>query len=147
MDQNPWEVVVVSSKLENRQDVAGMLARLGLDPICVSSVNQCRDLPNRDGIGLVFCDRHVKDGDYRDVVSAMGTSAVYGIPKVVLMADLASPTEYQQAKLHGVFDVISSPCRPTDIEWMVIQAKRNRRQARELVATRNLSLLWRAVGA
>ncbi len=144
MDKSPWEVVVVSSNLENRQDVAGMLARLGLDPICVSTVNQCIELPHREDIGLVFCDRHVKDGDYRDVVAAMGT---YRSARVVMMADLASPTEYQEAKLHGVFDVISSPCRPTDVEWMVIQAKRNRRQANELVPARNLSLLWRAAGA
>ena len=144
MDKNPWEVVVVSSNLENRQDVAGMLARLGLDPICVSTVNQCRELPNRNSIGLVFCDRQVKDGDYRDVLSAMGTPAADESPKVVMMADLASPTEYRQAKTHGVFDVICSPCRLTDIEWMVIQAKRNRRQ---FAPARNLSLLWRAAGA
>ena len=147
MENSTWEVVVVSSSLENRQDVAGMLARLGLDPICVSSVNQCRELPNREDVGLVFCDRCVKDGDYRDVLSAMGTSAGYQSAKVVVMADLASPVEYQQAKLHGAFDVISSPCRATDVEWMVIQAKRNRRQAKELVPTRNLALLWRAAGA
>jgi len=66
----------------------------------------------------------------------------------VMMADLDTPEEYHQARQHGLFDVIPSPCRATDVEWMVIQAKRNRRPAKELLTrSRNLSLLWRAAGA
>lgn len=148
MDSNPWEVVVVSSKLENRQDVAGMLFRLGIDPICVSTVDQCRNVRSRKDIGLVFCDRYVKDGDYRDILSAVGPSQTERAAKVVMMAELDTPEEYQQARQHGLFDIIPSPCRPTDVEWMVIQAKRNRRPGREpLAPSRNLSLLWKSAGA
>lgn len=124
---SPWEVVVASSRLEHRQNVAGMLFRLGLDPICVSSVDQCRTLPKRGNIGLVFCDRDLKGGDYRDVVAAVSADSPERKPKVVMMADLAQPEEYHQARRSGVFDVISSPCRPTDVEWMVILAKRERK--------------------
>lgn len=148
MENNPWDVVVVSSSLENRQDVAGMLFRLGLDPICVSSVRQCRDLVRRDAVGLVFCDRQVKDGDYRDVLSAIAPSFPGKAPKVVMMADLSNPEEYEEVRNNGLFDVIPSPCRPSDIEWMVILAKRNRRQATgHAEPKRNLSLLWKAAGA
>jgi hypothetical protein len=31
------------------------------------------------------------------------------------------------AMREGAFDVIAAPCRPTDVEWMVIQAKRDAR--------------------
>lgn len=148
MDGSQWEVVVVSSNLVNRQDVAGMLFRLGIDPICLSTVDQCRNLRARKNIGLVFCDRHVKDGDYRDVLSAVSPSQAPREAKVVMMAELDTPEEYHQARQHGLFDVISSPCRPTDVEWMVIQAKRNRHQGKEpLAPSRNLSLLWKAAGA
>jgi DNA-binding NtrC family response regulator len=148
MENTPWDVVVVSSSLENRQDVAGMLFRLGIDPICVSSVSQCGELARRDAIGLVFCDRQVKDGDYRDVLSAIAPSSSRRAPKVVLMADLANPEEYEEMRTNGLFDVIASPCRPTDVEWMVILAKRNRRQVAEHPEPkRNLSLLWKAAGA
>ncbi len=153
MDSMPWEVAVVSSNLANRQDVAGMLFRLGIDPICVSTVGQCRELRARPHLGLVFCDRQVKDGDYRDVLSVVNANApdapdAPNATKVVMMADLDTPEEYQQARQHGLFDVIPSPCRPTDVEWMVIQAKRNRRQAKELLSqSRNLSVLWKAAGA
>ncbi|HEY6466568.1 MAG TPA: hypothetical protein VIY69_11290 [Candidatus Acidoferrales bacterium] len=148
MDSSQWEVVVVSSNLVNRQEVAGMLFRLGIDPICLSSVDQCRNLRSQKNIGLVFCDRHVKDGDYRDVVSAVRVSQTESAAKVVMMAELDTPEEYHRARQHGLFDVISSPCRPTDVEWMVIQAKRNRHQGKEpLAPSRNLSLLWKAAGA
>lgn len=148
MDGRQWGVVVVSSNLVNRQDVAGMLFRLGIDPICLSTVDQCRNLRSSNNIGLVFCDRHLKDGDYRDVLSAVGPSQTPRDAKVVMMAELDTPEEYHEARRHGLFDIISSPCRPTDIEWMVIQAKRNRRQGKEpLAPSRNLSLLWKAAGA
>lgn len=151
MDSKPWEVAVVSSSIEHRQDVAGMLFRLGLEPICLSSVDQCRELRARPNLGLVFCDRRVKDGDYRDVLSVVNATDAQRLEteaKVVMMADLDTPEEYHQARQHGLFDVIPSPCRATDVEWMVIQAKRNRRPAKELLTpSRNLSLLWRAAGA
>jgi DNA-binding NtrC family response regulator len=148
MENSPWDVVVVSSSLENRQDVAEMLFRLGLDPLCVSTVSQCRELAKRDAIGLVFCERQVKDGDYRDVLSTIAPSSSRRAPKVVLMADLANPEEYEEMRSNGLFDVIPSPCRPSDIEWMVILAKRNRRQVAEHPEPkRNLSLLWKAAGA
>lgn len=148
MDSRPWEVVVVSSNLVNRQDVAGMLFRLGIDPICLSTVDQCRNLRSHKNIGLVFCDRHVKDGDYRDVLSAVGPSQTARDAKVVMMAELDTPEEYHEARRQGLFDIISSPCRPTDIEWMVIQAKRNRHRGKEpLAPSRNLSVLWKSAGA
>jgi len=148
MESKAWEVAVVSSNIESRQDVAGMLSRLGIDPICVSTVHQCRELRARPNLGLVFCDRWVKDGDYRDVLSVVNATQGQGEPRVVMMADLDTPEEYQQARQDGVFDVISSPCRVTDVEWMVIQAKRRCCRAKELLATsRNLSLLWKGAGA
>jgi DNA-binding NtrC family response regulator len=148
MDSSPWEVAVVSPNLENRQDVAGMLFRLGIEAVCIPGMDQLRDLAARASLGLVFCDRYVRGGDYRDVLSTVVGAQSTNDAKVVMMADLDSPEEYQKARQQGLFDVIPSPCRPTDIEWMVIQAKRNRHQKKDLLApSRNLSLLWKAAGA
>jgi DNA-binding NtrC family response regulator len=126
MIENHWQVAVVSLNLAKRRDVAEMLGRLGADPICVAMVDEVREISGRGSIGLVFCDEKMSDGDYRDVLSAVASTS-----KVVLMSELGSPEEYQQARSFGLFDVIPSPCRPTDIEWMVIQARRERRIAKE----------------
>ena len=148
METHPWDVVIVSSNLENRQDVAAMLFRLGIDPLCLATVDQCRELTGRNHIGLVFCDRKLKDGDYRDVLSVVASSNGRD-PKVVMMAELGGSAEYQQVRHQGVFDVIPSPCRPTDVEWMVITARRhNRRVTKGLIEpSRNLGQLWRSAGA
>ena len=127
MMENPWEVVVVSSNVGMRQHVAGMLSRLGIDPICVSSLEQYRQIPKREDIGLVFCDSQMKDGNYRDVLSAASAPSPHCNPNVVMMSELSNREEYQQARDSGLFDVIPSPCRPTDIEWMVIQTRRKER--------------------
>jgi FixJ family two-component response regulator len=37
---------------------------------------------------------------------------------------LADWDEYLEALHHGAFDLIASPCQPTDVVWAIIQAKR-----------------------
>ena len=76
----------------------------------------------------------VQDGDYHDVLA----SALYAPHKdkahVVLMSALTRPDDYQEARRAGIFDVVGLPCRPTNLEWAIILAKRDERNhARELV--------------
>jgi DNA-binding NtrC family response regulator len=118
----PWQVVVASSDLENRRTLASILVRLGLDPFCVSAVSQCREVFAKEIVGLVFSDPCLSDGDYRDVLAA--SKSIHGMPYLVLTCR-HTHSEYREAIGIGVFDVITAPCRPTDVEWMVIQARRD----------------------
>jgi two-component system, NtrC family, response regulator PilR len=121
----PWQIVVASSDLENRRGLSSILSRQGLDPILISSLAECQDLMEKERIGLIFCDRRLSDGDYRDVLSA-SRSATDKV-RVVVTSKHADWDEYLEAMRLGAFDVIASPCRPTDVEWMVIQARRDER--------------------
>jgi DNA-binding NtrC family response regulator len=118
----PWEVVVACSDVENRQRVAGMLAQLGVDAVCIATVGECREVLHGRTVGLVFCDLQLADGDYLDVLAAVACSAKT-VPKVVVMAALMKFRQYSQAKARGVLDIIPTPCRPTDIEWTVFLAR------------------------
>lgn len=118
-----WEVVIASADLENRRRVLGMLTHQGVDCLCASTVSQCQEILNGRKIGLLFSDRNLSDGSYQDILRLTGGSGNLST-KVVVMSALMTPFEYEQARRCGVFDVISVPCRPTDIEWMVILAKR-----------------------
>jgi DNA-binding NtrC family response regulator len=118
----PWQVVVASSDLEHRRTVASILVRLGLDPFCVSAVKQYREVVSREIVGLVFSEPYLSDGDFRDVLSA--SSLIHRQPYIVLTCR-HTHSEYREALGLGVFDVITAPCRPTDVEWMVIQARRD----------------------
>lgn len=143
----PWQIVVASSDLESRRGLTSILTRQGLDPISTSSFAECRELIERETVGLVFCDRHLADGDYRDILNV--TRSATGKVRVVVTSKHADWDEYLEAMRLGAFDVIASPCRPTDVEWMVIQAKRDERnRSRELLTPtpRDLTARQAAVG-
>jgi DNA-binding NtrC family response regulator len=124
---SPFEVVVVSSDLQPRDRLAGTLASLGLDPVRTSTLRECREILARRRVGLVFCDRHVADGNYQDLLAAYPQSG--DRPRVVVTSRSADWDEYREAMRCGAFDIIPVPCRRADVEWMVVQAKRADRRA------------------
>lgn len=132
LDQYP--VMVVSSDLENRRNIARLLMDQGFEPASAASVNECREILEQHEIRVIFCDRDLHDGDYRDVLA----SAIYAPHKnkayVVLMSALMRPEDYQEARRSGIFHVVGLPCRSTNLEWAIILAKRDERnRAKELL--------------
>jgi DNA-binding NtrC family response regulator len=120
-----WQIMVASSDLENRRSLVSILDRQGIGTFCASNVGQCREILDHQDVGLVFCDRSFADGDYRDVLDAAANRKPGTKARVVLLSGLADREQYRRAKEQGVFEVISAACRPTDVEWMVIQARRD----------------------
>jgi DNA-binding NtrC family response regulator len=121
----PWEILVASSDLERRRSTVAILARLDLDPICASTVDQCREVLAKQNVRLVFCDRSLAGGSYRDVLVLIARKLAKSKPRLVLTFCVDGSTEYLEAKYCGAYEVIDTPCRPTDVEWMVIQARRD----------------------
>lgn len=121
----PWQILVASSDLESRRNLMQTLSRQGLDPIGVSNLAECQDTLTTEKVGLIFCDRHLADGTYRDLLERTRTSTEK--IRVVVTSRHPDWDEYLEAMRNGAFDVIASPCRPTDVEWMVIQARRDER--------------------
>ena len=131
-----WQIMVASSDLENRRSLVSILDRQGIGTFCASNVSQCREILDRQDVGLVFCDRSFADGDYRDVLSAAANQKPGAKARVVLLSGIADREQYRRAKEQGVFEVISAACRPTDVEWMVIQARRDeQRRAGSLLSS------------
>jgi DNA-binding NtrC family response regulator len=121
-----FEVLVVSSDPTLRRRLADILVTLGIDPVRLSSLRECREILDQKLVGLVFCDARVADGNYQDLLASYARSA--SRPRVVVTSSTADWDEFKQAMQCGAFDVIPVPCRHTDVEWMVIQAKRAERQ-------------------
>jgi DNA-binding NtrC family response regulator len=124
---SPFQVLIVSSDLVLLGHLTEILAKLGLDPVRLSTLRECREVLAQKRVGLVFCDRHVADGNYQDLLAAYPVAS--DRPRVVVTSGSADWEEYKEAMRCGAFDVISVPCRHTDVEWMVIQAKRADRRA------------------
>src|ERR1700722_46228 len=119
----PWQVVIASADVEERRAMRDILAKLGLDSIVASTVRGCKEIMTQEMVGLFFCARSLGDGDYRDLLVA-GRAAGRRI-RIVLATRLTDWDEYLEAMRLGAFDVISAPSRPTDVEWMIIQALRD----------------------
>jgi DNA-binding NtrC family response regulator len=131
-DQYP--VIVVSSDLENRRSIARMLLEQGFEPAGAASVSECREVLDQHEMRVVFCDRDLQDGDYRDVLAAALYAPHKNKAHVVLMSSLMRPEDYQEARRAGIFHVVGLPCRSTNLEWAIILAKRDERnRAKELL--------------
>jgi DNA-binding NtrC family response regulator len=120
---NNWQIVIASSDAEMRGRVIQILDRLGLGYIVATSVGQCLAMLEREHVGLIFCDRNLSDGSYLEILGPTNSDSARRI-RVVLMSSLMEPNEYHVARRSGLFELISVPCRPTDVEWMIIRAKR-----------------------
>jgi DNA-binding NtrC family response regulator len=128
----PWQIMTASGDVEERRAVRNILTKQGLEPIAAASVRECQEIMAQDDVGLIFCARWLADGDYRDLLVArqLGTRKT----RIVIATRVTNWDDYLEAMRLGAFDVISAPCRSTDVEWMIIQALREEHaQARQIV--------------
>ncbi len=142
---SPFEIVVVSADLVRRGDLARILAAQGFEPICVPTLRECKEIFGEGRVGLVFCDPHVSDGDYEELLSAYRLKERK--PRVVVTSTDGDWDDFKNALRLGAFDVISVPCRATDVEWIIIQAKREERNRIKHSQTANILEPARAAAA
>jgi DNA-binding NtrC family response regulator len=136
----PWQIMIASADVEERRAMVNILVKQGLDPIIAASVSECRESMEQENVGLAFCARSLADGDYRDLLLAARVDR--SRTRIVLTTRLTDWDEYLDAVRLGAFDVISAPCRPTDMEWMIIQALRD-----EHARARQITFAQRAANA
>jgi DNA-binding NtrC family response regulator len=105
--------------------LSNILDKLGVDPLTSSSVRECKELIASERVGLIFCDRLLADGNCYDLLNASRCGRTKA--RVVVMSSTADWDEFLEAMRLGAFDVIASPCRATDVEWIIIQALRYER--------------------
>jgi DNA-binding NtrC family response regulator len=122
----PFDVVVVSADLESRRHLSQILLAQDVDPICIATLRECHEILAKGRVGLIFCEPHVTDGTYQDLMAAYRLTDRK--PRVVVTSRGADWEEFKEAMRCGAFDVIAAPCRPTDVEWMLIQACRDERR-------------------
>ncbi|MGB6546225.1 MAG: response regulator [Candidatus Acidiferrales bacterium] len=118
-----WQIVVASADMEDRRALTNILAEQGIEPIITPTVRGCMEILSKENVQMVFCDRTLADGTYRDLLNAVRAQALR--TKVVVTSRVADWDEFLEATRLGAFDVITSPCRPTDVDWMIIQAQRD----------------------
>jgi DNA-binding NtrC family response regulator len=135
--KSPSPILVASSEIESRRVLKEILEREGYETICVSCISECVDVLASQDVQLIFSEKNLTDGDYRELLRC-SKSKKPGV-RIVVTSRHADWDEYKEALQAGAFDLIASPCQPTDVLWMVIQAKRDEYQRAALARTTTLA--------
>ncbi len=123
MPDTSSSVIVASSDIEQRHALARILENLGYETTYVSRVSECGELMRSRAFALVFCDLYLEDGSYRNICDL--ANSFNEDPRVVLSA--ASRDEFDRREMpRGMLGIVKTPYRSTEVEWMLIQSKRNR---------------------
>lgn len=121
-----YPVLIASSDIENLKAIRAVLAEDGLSTICASTVKETQEALANTPVSIVICDRHLPDGSFKDLLHLAKKER----PEVLVVVTSRTDDwkENEAAKQLGVFEVISSPCRRSNVEWAVITALRAWRQ-------------------
>jgi DNA-binding NtrC family response regulator len=119
--------LLVSPHMEVRRPLLRTLEALSVDVIVCSTRAQAEEVLSRQAVEIVFCDEHLPDGSYCDLIHSSGFA--HGIPRVVVTTRTGEWELYFEATIKGAFDVIRSPWYATDVELAVIRALREQDQA------------------
>jgi DNA-binding NtrC family response regulator len=117
-----YPVVIASSDIENLKSIRAVLAEDGLSTICASTVKETQDALVSTPVSIIICDRQLPDGSFKDLLHLAKKERPEVL--VVVTSRIDDWKEKVAAKQLGAFEVISSPCQRSNVEWAVITALR-----------------------
>lgn len=137
----PGRVLVVSSG-QNRDVITSAMHHWSIEAVPCSGVREARSLLPTARPSLIFCEEDLPDGTYRELLHDLSKAAKTRV--VVISADVELDSHYNEALALGAFDMIASPCRRSDVQWIAIRAmqdelRRSRRRRRTKLGPQHLT--------
>jgi DNA-binding NtrC family response regulator len=120
--------VLIISTTANCEIAKSAMSHWALDPICCSSLREARALLLDAGASVIFCDAQLQDGTYQDLLRTLDKTTTNHF---VVITSAPDDEKYEEAMQLGAFDVIVSPCRRSDVQWIVIRAMQEDRREGE----------------
>jgi len=112
--------VLIVAEEANREIAKSAIGQWALEPVCCSSVQEARALLPDPGVILILCEEQLVDGTYGDMLRTLGRA---GKNRFVVISETPDADDkYEEAMQMGAFEVIASPCRRSDVQWIVIRA-------------------------
>ena len=65
----PWDILVVSARLENKKALLRILQGLPVSAFTASTVRQVHEVLSTHSIRVIFCEENFSDGSYRDLLT------------------------------------------------------------------------------
>lgn len=122
-----WRMLAICSS-QNRKVVESAIERWSLDVGWCSSLQEARRSLRRGTHSLIMCDSKLPDGTYQDVMQLL--SHKLSRVRVIVLSESDLEQCYSEAIELGVFDVIATPCRRTDVQWIIMHAVQGHPQQR-----------------
>jgi len=119
--------LLVAPHIEVRHPLLRTLEALSADVIVCLTRAQAEEVLSRHAVEIVFCDEHLLDGPYCDLILSFGRD--HGIPRVVVITRTGEWELYFEATTEGAFEAIRSPWYATDLELAVIRVLREQDRA------------------
>lgn len=115
----PSRVLVIGTS-ENRDVITSAMNHWSIEAVPCSGLREARALLPTARPSLIFCEEDLPDGTYRDLLQDVSKGARTRV--VVISADAELDAHYNEALALGAFDMIASPCRRSDVQWIAIRA-------------------------
>ncbi len=115
----PWRMLAICS-VENREVIKSAILEWSLEVSWCLTLQEARRALRRGNHALVLCQAELPDGTYQDVMALLKHRLDQ--IRVIVLTQSHSEDGYRRAIEIGAFDVISSPYRRTDIQWLIMQA-------------------------
>lgn len=96
------------------------MSHWSIETVPCNGVREARTLLPTTRPSLIFCEEDLPDGTYRELLQDISKAARTRV--VVISADAELDTHYNEALALGAFDMIASPCRRSDVQWIAIRA-------------------------
>jgi DNA-binding NtrC family response regulator len=116
----PSRVLVVSTTGENRDVVTSAMNHWSIEAVPCGGIREARSLLPTARPSLIFCEEDLPDGTYRELLNDVSKAAKTRV--VVISPEAEQDTRYNEALALGAFDMIASPCRRSDVQWIAIRA-------------------------
>jgi len=97
-----------------------VLESLSADVVTCSTRAQADEVLSHQSFEVVFCDEHLPDGSFADLIHARHYERK--IPRVIVATRVGEWEFYFEAMRKGAFDVVRCPWHATDVEMTVIRA-------------------------
>jgi DNA-binding NtrC family response regulator len=114
-----WRMLAICST-ENRRVLESAIVEWSLEVCWCLTLQEARRGLRRGNLALVLCEAELPDGTYQDVMKLLKHKLDQ--IRVIVMSATHVEDCYSQAIEMGAFDVISAPCKRTDIQWVIMQA-------------------------
>jgi DNA-binding NtrC family response regulator len=114
-----WRVLIISGGM-NLQLVRNAMSQWALEAVSCSSLEEARALLPDSTLSVVFCEETLPDGTYLDVLALLGRPIKTRV--VVVSPSSHVEEKYEEAIRSGAFEVIASPSRTSDVQWVLIRA-------------------------